>query len=118
MKKKWIALLLAVAMLLGALTACGSAPAAENNTEDTPAPQEETEQPQTGDETEPSDAPAEIPAEALEDPIAAEDKGVTKTELGKMKVAELREKAEELGVEVEGLKKQEIVEALYEALNK
>ncbi len=78
MKKKWIALLLAVAMLLGALTACGSAPAAENDTEDTPAPQEETEQPQTGDETEPSDAPAEIPAEALEDPIAYVTDGAVK----------------------------------------
>lgn len=78
MKKKWIALLLAVAMLLGALTACGSAPAAENNTEDTPAPQEETEQPQNGDETEPSDAPAEIPAEALEDPIAYVTDGAVK----------------------------------------
>ena len=78
MKKKWIALLLAVAMLLGALTACGSAPAAENDTEDTPAPQEETEQPQNGDETEPSDAPAEIPAEALEDPIAYVTDGAVK----------------------------------------
>ena len=34
-----------------------------------------------------------------------------------MKVGELREKAEELGVEAEGLKKAELVDALYEALN-
>ena len=57
----------------------------------------------------------EAPAEQ---PKAAEGKKVTKTELNKMKVAELREKAAEIGVESEGLKKPELVEALYEALNK
>ena len=55
---------------------------------------------------------AEAPAEV------AVEKKVTKTELNKMKVAELREKAAEVGVEAEGLKKAELVDALYEALNK
>ena len=63
------------------------------------------------------EAAAEAVEEAIEEPIAAEGKKVTKTELGKMKVGELREKAEELGVEAEGLKKAELVDALYEALN-
>ena len=63
------------------------------------------------------EAAAEAVEEAIEEPIAAGGKKVTKTELGKMKVGELREKAEELGVEAEGLKKAELVDALYEALN-
>ena len=59
------------------------------------------------------EAEAEKPAET--DAPAA--KKVTKTELNKLKVAELREKAAEAGVESEGLKKAELVDALYEALN-
>jgi trigger factor len=49
---------------------------------------------------------------------AAPAKKVTKTELNKMKVAELRDKAAELKVDVEGMKKAEIVDALYAELNK
>lgn len=56
------------------------------------------------------------PAEQAEEPKTA--KKVTKTELNKMKVAELRDKAAELNIDVEGLKKAEIVDALYEELNK
>ena len=66
-------------------------------------------------EAEAAEAEATEPAEATEAP-AAEAK-TTKTELGKMKVAELREKAQELGIETEGLKKPELVDALYEKLN-
>ena len=62
-------------------------------------------------QTAPAEDKAEEPAEK------AEAKKVTKTELNKMKVAELREKAAEAGVEAEGLKKAELVDALYEALN-
>lgn len=47
----------------------------------------------------------------------ADGKKVTKTELNKLKVAELRDKAAEAGIEAEGLKKAELVDALYEALN-
>ena len=64
------------------------------------------------------EAAAEAVEEAIEEPIAAEGKKGTKAERGKMKVGELREKAEELGIEAEGLKKPELVDALYEALNK
>ena len=67
-----------------------------------------------------SDAKAEDEADEApaEETAAAATKKVTKTELNKMKVAELREKAAEAGVEAEGLKKAELVDALYEALNK
>ena len=40
---------------------------------------------------------------------------VSREELGKLKVAELRAKAEELGVDATGLKKAELVEAVFEA---
>ena len=66
-----------------------------------------------------SDAKAEDEADEApaEETAQADAKKVTKTELNKMKVAELREKAAEAGVEAEGLKKAELVDALYEALN-
>jgi hypothetical protein len=73
---------------------------------------------QTMSEDEAEEAAAETVEEAMEEPIAAESKGVTKTELNKMKVAELRERAAELGIDAEGLKKPELVDALYEELNK
>lgn len=56
--------------------------------------------------------------EAPEEELAAESKKPTKTELNKTKVAELREMASGLGIEGEGMKKQELVDAIYEALNK
>lgn len=56
--------------------------------------------------------------EAAGEEVAQEARKMTKTELNKMKVAELREKAAEVGVEAEGLKKPELVDALYEALNR
>lgn len=67
------------------------------------------------------DAADEKPAqEAAEKPAAPAEgaKKVTKTELNKKKVAELRDQAAELNIDVEGKKKAEIVDALYEALNK
>jgi trigger factor len=62
--------------------------------------------------------PAEKPADADQAAQPKADKKVTKTELNKKKVAELRDQAAELNLDVEGLKKAEIVDALYEALNK
>ena len=69
----------------------------------------------TVDEAE--EAAAEVVEEAIEEPLAEAGK-VTKTELNKMKVAELRDKAVEMGIEAADMKKGEIVDALYEALNK
>ena len=60
---------------------------------------------------------AEKPAEEKAADASASKK-ITKTELNKMKVAELRDKAAELNVDVEGMKKAEIVDALYAELNK
>ena len=60
---------------------------------------------------------AEKPAEEKAADASASKK-ITKTELNKMKVAELRDKAAELNVDVEGMKKGEIVDALYAELNK
>jgi hypothetical protein len=60
---------------------------------------------------------ADDKAEAASD-ASADGKKVTNTELGKMKVSELRQKADELGIDFDGLKKPELVDALYEELSK
>ena len=78
------------------------------------------EQNRTEEEKEAAEASelVEEQIEAPEEALAAEAKKPTKTELNKTKVAELREMAAGLGIEAEGLKKQELVDAIYEALNK
>lgn len=58
---------------------------------------------------------AEAPAQDDAPEAAAEDGKLTKAELNKMKVAELREYAQGKGIEAEGLKKAELVEAVLAA---
>lgn len=54
-------------------------------------------------------------AESQEEPKAETSEKLTKTELNKLKVAELRELAQKAGIETDGLKKAELVEALLAA---
>lgn len=74
MKKRWIALLLALVMLLGALTGCGKTEANDGTDGNAPAETETSETPVTSETGETPDADGsaltQVPAEARQDPIA------------------------------------------------